>query len=85
MKSLSTPKADVTPGVAQFTPGPWDLRMLSDGLEEAPAGLTAEQRERWSALMSERNRPMRDNDGAFIVIAGNNFKKQTPSLLYGDT
>lgn len=44
--------------------------MLAEGLEEAPTGLTEEQRTRWGELMAERNRPMRDNDGAFIIIAG---------------
>jgi hypothetical protein len=57
-------------GQMQSTPRPWKLRMLAEGMEEAPAGLTAEQRKRWGELMSERNRPMRENDGSFIIVAG---------------
>lgn len=50
------------------TPGPWRVAFNGDGeFMKAPEGLTAEQAARWDALVAERNKPLRDNDGSFRI------------------
>lgn len=56
--------------VEGHTPGEWCIAGRTDGMMDAPKGFSVTQKAKWDALVAEQRKPMRENDGSFIIMAG---------------
>jgi hypothetical protein len=53
----------------KHTAGPWKLAITGGETMPAPEGLTESQKKRWEQIAADQRRPVRHNDGSFIITA----------------